>query len=134
MPDEFEFIGPTVTYGLNEKYEYEFDHFIAGTKTPFNEDDLDYTDETLLMLANACFAGGAFVRKLMKRRLGGDKDDRKRFHRYYDRAIKHRGQPALRESQLRKIAMRSVFVDLRSTPFREQVLIKARQLDAEHFS
>jgi hypothetical protein len=68
-PDEFRFVPPSVTYGLNENNQYEFDHFIAATSVPFNADSLDYTDENLAMLAKACFAGGLFVHEFVKKLL-----------------------------------------------------------------
>ena len=133
-PDKFRFVGPSVTYGLNKKHECEFDHFVAATEVPFQEDDLDYNDERLLMLAKACFAGGVFVHKLANGSLRGDKDDRKKFHSYYNSAIKQLGQMDVLESQLKKRAIRAVTDDLKTAAIRKQALASAGQLAAEHFS
>ena len=133
LPNEFWIVGPAVTYTLNAKYQYEFDHRVAATRTPFNKDNLDYTDDTLLMLANACFAGGVFSHELANGALKGDKEDRKRFHLYYDSAIKQKGQPELLESELEAGAIRAVTYDLQNVTARRQVLIDANQIGAKYF-
>jgi hypothetical protein len=133
--DEFWFVGPTVTCDLNTKQEFEFDHFIAATRTPFREDELDYTDETLIGLAKACVAGGVFTSyKSPNATLVGDAGDRKKFHRYYNAAIKKRGQMDVLESQLKQRAIDQVTADLLNPMVWEQALVESDQIEVEHFS
>ena len=132
-PNLFCFVGPSVTFEPNKNTANPFDHFIAATGTPFGADDLDYTDKTLLNLAKACFAGGVFAQVLTTGSLRGDDDDRRRFHRYYDKAIKQRGQMDVLESQLRLKAIEAVTGDLKNAALKEQALIEANQLETVFF-
>jgi hypothetical protein len=129
-PDKFWFIGPRVTYGLNRRYQFEFDHDVAATRTPFDKDSLDLTDETLQLLANACYAGGVYTSELAKGSLTGDTMDIIQFHAYYDSAIKQRGgQPELLESELIDIAIRVVTDELQDANIRDEGLRSADLLD-----
>jgi hypothetical protein len=133
-PEEFWFLGPAVTYGLIQTNEYQFDHYVAATRLPFTPDDLNYTDEKLLALAKACFAGGVFVHELDEPSRRGDIDDVRKFHRYYKSAIKKRGQMGRLESTLKRLATAAVTSDLRHEAVREKALTHANYLETKYFS
>ena len=134
-PDEFQFVFPYVSYGFNRRtLRFEFDHAVAATKTPFNEDTLVYTDETLFGLAKACFAGGVFINEFAKGLSKGDGDDFVRFHRYYVSAIKQRGQMEVLESQLKARAIFAVTDDMQNAKTRESVLLTADQIEHKYLS
>jgi hypothetical protein len=133
-PNKFCFVCPYVAYELNRHNQHEFHHAVAATSVPFDEDNLDYTDELLKMLANACFAGGVFAHELIKGSLRGDAGDFIKFHNYYNSAIIDMGQPELLESQLIERAIERVTLKLQNTAFRKQALTKADELETYYFS
>jgi hypothetical protein len=133
-PERFCFVGPSITYDSSIETDNPFGHFVAATGTPFDETDLDYTDEILLKLSKACFAGGVSTHELEKGSLRGDTSDYVKFHRYYKQAIKQRGQMEILESALTENAIALVTADLQSATIRDQIRSIANYLEAEHFS
>jgi hypothetical protein len=134
-PDEFQFVRPYVLYDFNKAtLRYEFSHAVAATRTPFNKDNIAYTDETLLGLAKACFAGGAFTDEFAKGSSRGDGDDRERFHSYYRCAIKQRGQMALLQGILEEQSIIAITADLKNEELRRDALLMADEFERECFS
>lgn len=134
-PDEFQFIRPNVSYRWNKQtLRCEFSHAIAETRTPFNKENIGYTDETLRGLAKACFAGGVFTDEFARGSARGDGDDHCRFHCYYVSAIKQRGVMQILETQLRDQAIIAIIADLRDAQNRKDALTLADQLELRCFS
>ncbi len=128
---KLKFVGPRIFYnGL--KSEFEFNP--AAIKTPFQECGLQYTDEIMDHITRGAVAGGIFLQELEHMPIGGDSEDSVVFNTHFDLARGQNWMPTRSKVRMWTDAQNEVRSNLQNETFKQLVLERAAELEAEHFS